>query len=73
MLELIESIGWSTIINAVLVIIIAVFGTKYANIKHKFGQVVELAKTLNNSLEDNKLTEEEIKDIKDAWNNILDK
>ncbi len=78
--ELIGQIGWAEITTAVLVILSAILGTKYNNVKKQAKEWMEKGKdlaiksynvpdTVIKAIEDNKVTPKEIEKIKKAINN----
>lgn len=69
--EIINAIGLENIITGVLVIITAIFGGKFAKVKKKFKQAIQLGNHLSSALEDNKITKKEMNEIKESWDSFV--
>lgn len=61
--ELLQSLDVGSIINVVLFVLATVFGGGLIKYKNKAKQLIDLIEAVSDAVEDNKVSEKELKDI----------
>ena len=59
------------VLNAVFLVLSVVFGKKYSDAKKLLKELAEALDTTYKAIEDNKITERELKDVIKQWRDVL--
>jgi len=66
-LNVINAIGWETLVTGIITVIAALAGGKWVKFKKKFREAIALASAVDEAWDDNKLTDAEKQKILEAW------
>jgi len=66
-----ELVGVLAVVNGILLILSALFGKKYRDAKKFLKELAEAIEETYKAIEDNKVTEQELKNVIKQWRDVL--